>query len=168
MKPGLTLLLCCAVLCGCATPRYEPRPSRTYDFAHYFSKGGWGIDSDVWIYSDDTYVVTSFDSTTRKIEKTHTGRSKGLFRSIVRAVDRNDAWPITTASLDKEVEKATTARNTHVPDITDLDREYLEIRAGGKIFKADFYGADRISAKLPEVKSLGAFVKIANQIRERF
>jgi len=166
MKPGPAFLLSCLVLCGCATPKYEPPPSRTRDFAHYYSKGGWGIDSDIWIYSDGTYVVTWFDSATRKIEKTHSGRSKGLFRSMVRAADRNDAWPITTKTLEEEVGKAAAARNTHVPDITDLNREYLEIRADGKILKADFYGADIIWGKFPEVKSLDAFVRIINQIRE--
>ena len=138
--------------------------SPTNDFIHLLSKGSWGIDEDIWIKSDDSFLRTTFTTEKHKIQEQHSGRIHGLFRRIVSYVDDENGWNITSLSMRQQITDEGNKRGGAF-GVMDWDAEYLEISFAAKRLKADIYAPNYYAVECRSGKSIKSFAKIIKRIQ---
>ena len=128
------------------------------EFLRLHWHGGWGGTGDIWIYPNDSYRVRHYDSHSGATTKDRSGKKPGLFKSVVALVDSQNAWKITTESLNAEVEDLTP--KGLVIGVSDAKHTFLELRLKHRMLVADFYAADSFAKDLPNAHQLKAFSAI--------
>ena len=152
-----------SLLQGCGSPRYAAPVVLQSDYVHLYSKGGWGLDSDIWIYPNDRFTVAHFATNTHRVDEQYSGSNPGLFRSIVRRVQQRSAWGLSTASLQKDLEVAQ-QRSGAAHGVMDSSHYNLEIRYGAHRLQADCYAPQAFSEIFPEVRSLRNFAQLTKAV----
>lgn len=122
---------------------------------HLYLDGQWGMDSDIFIYSDDTYVYHTYSEKERKTVRKLAGKTNGLFREVIDLVDRYKMWAVSAASLAQDLKEARKGKGGM--GVADACHYHLTISNEGQILKADFYAPDSFSSHYPEAKQLAAF-----------
>ncbi len=150
-----------AILTGCLAPKYVVPTPPGSNYAHLYSAGSWGVNSDIWIYPDDTFKVTDFSSLSRRIEETRSGYRHGAFHSVIDLVQSENAWKITSASLMQDMKSAARLKGEAV-GVMDSSHDYLDIRFGGRAMKADF--SEGYAEMLPSAKLLDGFALIVGRM----
>jgi len=166
MKLFLLIALGLLALSGCVGTKYRVPGEPVSDFVHLLVKGGWGDQVDIWIYSDDCYSVVQFDAGSRKLRNSQNGRQPGLYRSLIRAMDSQGLWTMTTDSLHRDVLRAAKRQGSSLPDVTDMNTDILAVRSSGRTMKAEFYAIEYTLEKVPEAKSLRTFYELLQKIRK--
>jgi hypothetical protein len=88
-----------SLLPACVSPRYAAPAAPQSDYVRLYSKGGWGFDSDIWIYPNDRFTVAHFATNTHRVDEQYSGTRPGLFRSIIRLVQQRSAWELSRRIL---------------------------------------------------------------------
>ncbi len=135
-----------------------PSPSQI----HLYLDGQWNMDSDVFIYPDDTYVYHTYSDKDRKTVRKLTGKSKGLFLEVIGLVEKFKMWTFTADSLKQDLQKAQIGKGGM--GVSDANHEYLTITFGGQMLKADFYATHTFSSHYPDAKELAAFDNVTQVI----
>ena len=133
------------------------------DYVRLYAKGGWGVDSDIWVYPDDRFTVAHFATNTRRVDEQYSGTSPGLFHSIVPRVQQRSAWGMSTLSVQKDLEAAR-HRSGAAHGVMDSTHYHLDIRFGAHRLQADCYAPEEYSKIFPEVRSLRTFARLTKAV----
>jgi hypothetical protein len=133
------------------------------EYIHLHSKGGWGIDGDIWIFSDDSFRVRYQMASDGVVRGDREGSNPGVFSRIVSLTDSLNGWQLTSDALEKEIKYAN--RDNGAIGVADDNHTYLKFRVLGKQLTADFYAAG-IFAKFysPHVPQIAAYAAIEEAI----
>jgi hypothetical protein len=137
----------------------EKFPKQPEGYVHLRLDGGWGVDTDVWITSDDHFRVRSYSAHTGAIHEEREGVEGGSFTELVTLADSLEAWELTPALLDQDVRAASGGRGA--PGLMDFTHAYIEFRTPDRrVLRADFYAAGATAEHYPSASRVAAFAKL--------
>ncbi len=123
--------------------------------------GGWGFDSDIRIFPDDSYQVRGYSHHTGESDF-RDGTRDGLFSEIIALADTGNAWKLTGASLEAEA-KALAGGGTVC--IFDANHDFLELKLKDRSLVVDFYGAESWARFHPDTQQIETFAELVKTIR---
>lgn len=123
--------------------------------------GGWGFDSDIRIFPDDSYQVRGYSHHTGESDF-RDGTRDGLFSEIIALADTGNAWTLTTASLNAEAQALSPGGSS---GIFDANHDFLELKLKDRALLLDFYGAESLVRFYPDTQQIKTFAELVKTIR---
>ncbi|MEO5713214.1 MAG: hypothetical protein ABIT37_06970 [Luteolibacter sp.] len=133
-------------------------------YLHLHTKGGWGIDRDLWIFPDDSFRACYRNRSKGSVENDRFGSNPGSFKRIVSLTDSLGGWRLTSDSLKKDMESAKVGMINR--KIFDVDHAYLEFKIPGKSLVADYYAAGYFAKFYPKAKEVSDFAKLQEAVSD--
>jgi len=162
MQTLARLLLIAGFVSILANCEKNPDSGKDSEYLRLRCEGGHGIDGDIRVYPDDTFIVRFGDLSSGEFHYERAANSSGIFTRITDFADSLNAWRISTDSLKQELKSVGLNGRAYVNDGNHI---FLEFRTKRGTMIADCYAADSIAEDYPTATHLKNFAAIETAIR---